>query len=84
MPGYIRTGYFLTGCCYVWRGFDFLTISRKFPDGIGHINATGMMTLILITYTMGASAWYIFRRAYSPIEWDRIRATEARAKVHAD
>ena len=80
IPGMIRAGYFLTGCAYVWRGFDLLTISNKFPHGIGHINATGVMTLILLTYTMLATSIWLFRRAYPARVWDHLRAIERGAK----
>jgi hypothetical protein len=79
LPEYVRGGIFLTGTLMVFRGINFIGMSDKPIDRLGHINAEGLLPLIVLTYTLTALSVHILRQTYPSRVWDRLRFFEHRA-----
>ncbi|MCR5875184.1 hypothetical protein LRS10_13885 [Phenylobacterium sp. J426] len=75
IPQYVRRGVLLCGVMFTWRSVNFFSIAES-AEGLGHINAEGMMALVVITYTIWALAVWLFRATLPTPGWDRVEDTQ--------
>lgn len=75
IPQYVRNGILLCGVMFTWRSVNFFSIAKS-PDVLGHINAEGMMALVVFTYTIWAIAVWLFRAQLPAPGWDRVHDAE--------
>lgn len=83
IPQYVRRGILLCGIMFTWRSVNFFSIAEA-PGGLGHINAEGMMALVVFAYTIWAIAIWQFRAQLPAKSWERIQWVEAQTRANPD
>jgi hypothetical protein len=80
-PEHLRRGLLASGVLFMLRSVNFTAL----PDdgqGLGHINAEGMLLLITLTYTAIAGAVWVVSKIMPAHGWDRLSHAEQR--MHED
>jgi hypothetical protein len=78
LPEYVRRGLFATGVLFMLRSVNFTALP---PDGIGHINAEGVLVLVTLAYTVGAITLWVGGKVLAAPGWDRVRHAERQIRA---
>lgn len=58
LPGYLRTGIWLTSASFMVRSVNLLTLSARPPETPGHVNLAAFVAAALLCYTvMACMVW---------------------------